>query len=113
MKLIAMKVSGVIIGLLMSQLAFAACEDNSCVGVKITRLFVHDSGVSIGTSGNESALNCNAGTKGYIKLSKDHGNYNSLYSLLLTSHTTQDLIWVRTSKDVDGNCTVSYLVSDK
>lgn len=98
--------------LLITGNAFAACSGQSCTGVKITRIVVEsDGGTVISTSGDESKLTCNAGSNGYIKVDPNAKNYNSTYSLLLTAHTTEHPIWVRTTDS--GACSLIYAVSDK
>jgi hypothetical protein len=91
---------------------FANCDAESCVGVKVTRMYVTANGdTKISTSGDESRLSCNAGRKGYIALDPNSKNYKATYSLLLTAHTTDHPIWVTTS--TSGPCNVIYVVSDK
>jgi hypothetical protein len=88
--------------------AFAACNGVSCSDVKITRLYVTANGNTvISTSGDESKLTCNAGSSGYISLDPNSSNYNSTYSLLLTAHTTEHPIWIRTTDS--GSCQLSML----
>ncbi|WP_435274578.1 hypothetical protein ACMAZF_14995 [Psychrobium sp. nBUS_13] len=101
-----------IIFFFFSNNAIAHCTGNSCTNVKITRIYVNpDNNTVISTSGDESKLNCDAGKNGYITLDPNGKNYNSTYSLLLTAHTTEHPIWVRTS--AAGSCKVVYVVSDK
>ncbi|MBQ4837221.1 hypothetical protein [Pseudoalteromonas luteoviolacea] len=92
--------------------AAAECAGVSCTNVKITRIVtIAKGGVSVSTSGDESKLSCNAGSSGYIKLRPEDSNYNAVYSLLLTAHTTGHPIWIRTSES--GECSLVYAVSDK
>lgn len=92
--------------------AHANCDGNGCVDVKITRIIVNlDGSTVIGTSGDESKLNCDAGSSGYISLDINARNYSSTYALLLSSHTTEHPIWVRTN--TSGSCQLVYAVSDK
>ena len=95
-----------------SAAAMADCIGASCIGVKITRMYVSaEGGTTISTSGDESKLTCDAGSKGYIQLDSSAKNYNATYALLLTAHTTGHPVWVRTTSS--GNCQVIYVVSDK
>ena len=89
----------------------ADCDGHSCTYVKITRMYVEAEGDTvIGTSGDESNLSCDAGSNGYITLDSGVKNYKEIYSLLLTAHTIEKLIWVRTTNS--GTCKISYVVSD-
>jgi hypothetical protein len=98
---------------LLPFLSFADCAAGSCIGVKVTRMFVTpNGGTVISTSGDESKLTCDAGQNGYIRLDTSGVNYNSAYSLLLTAHTTEHPIWIRTN-DSNTECYVRYVVSDK
>jgi hypothetical protein len=108
-----MKFSIVIfLSLIFTSNAFSACSAVSCTGVKITRIVVTvDGSTSIGTSGDESKLSCEAGSAGYIKLLPDAKNYSAVYSLILTAHTTEHPLWLRTTDS--GVCTLIYAVSDK
>lgn len=91
---------------------FAGCDGVSCTGVKITRLVITTDGDTvISTSGDESKLSCNAGKNGYLTLRPNASNYNSVYALLLTAHTTGHPLWVRTSES--GACHILYVASDK
>ncbi len=91
--------------------ALADCSGNNCIGT-ITRLFITSTGnVSVRTSGDESQLNCDAGTGSYLTLDKNHPGFNPIYSLLLTAHTTEQQIWIRTGGT--DSCFVSYVVWDK
>lgn len=96
---------------LFSPYSFSDCEGVHCTGVKVTRLIVTDSGISIGTSGEENKLNCDAGKYHYLKLDLSSRNYNSIYSLILSAHTTEHPIWIRVSDKTI--CNISYVVSDK
>lgn len=97
--------------LLLSGQSLADCSGVHCTNVKITRLVITESGISVGTSGDEKKLDCDAGTYDYLKLELGHKNYDSIYSLILTSHTTEHPIWLRVSDK--GSCKISYVVSDK
>ena len=91
--------------------ALAECSGNNCVG-KLTRLYVTSGGnVAIRTAGDESQLNCDAGSGSYIFLHKEHPGFDSIYSLLLTAHTTEQPIWIRTTGT--ESCSVGYVVWDK
>ncbi|MDM3871228.1 hypothetical protein QSV34_07650 [Porticoccus sp. W117] len=97
----------------LPSMSWAECSGGSCKAVKVTRMVVKANGdVNIGTSGDESNLTCEDGGHGYIKLEKDSNGFNQVYSLLLTSHTTEHPIWIRANDD-SGECRVVYVVSDK
>ncbi|UTW46446.1 hypothetical protein KFE80_06085 [bacterium SCSIO 12696] len=94
-------------------ISWAGCSGGSCTAVKITRIVVKVNGdVNIGTSGDESNLDCDDGGYGYIKLEKASEGFNQLYSLLLTAHTTEHPVWIRANSD-PSECRVVYVVSDK
>lgn len=106
-----MKLS-ILLSLLAVNVAYADCADWNCTNVQITRMYVTANGnTMVGTSGDESQLSCDAGGAGYIFLSPTASNYDSTYALLLTAHTTEHPVWIRTSKI--GACEVMYVVSDK
>ncbi|MEY8198704.1 MAG: hypothetical protein RPS47_05645 [Colwellia sp.] len=98
-----------------SSAAFSECGGGSCTDVKITRMFISADGNSvIGTSGDESKLSCDAGSKGYITLDKDTSeNYNAVYALLLAAHTTEHPMRIRTNESENDACKIIYVVSDK
>lgn len=101
-----------LLSLLAANVAYADCADWSCTNVQITRMYVTANGNTIvGTSGDESQLSCDAGGAGYIFLKPSASNYDSTYALLLTAHTTEHPVWIRTSKT--SACEVMYVVSDK
>jgi len=94
----------------MSLNSWASCSGSNCISVTIDRLIVRSGGgVSIGTSGEESNLDCDSGN-GYIELPADVDGFDQLYSLLLAAQTTKHPVWVRTNSA--GECKVSYVVSD-
>lgn len=100
------------LGLFISFSAYSDCSADSCVDVKVTRLVVRANGdVSVGTSGDETLLNCDSGTKGYINLSRGNDNFDAVYSLLLTAHTTEHPLWIRATGP--EQCELSYVVSDR
>ena len=101
-----------ILALIFSTAVFAECGGNSCVDVKITRLYVNaDGDTLISTSGDETRLTCTPNSNTYITLKKSSANYDATYSLLLAAHTLEHPVWVRaTSSD---HCRVVYVVSDK
>lgn len=91
---------------------FADCFGHLCNPVKITRLVLSGSGdISVGTSGDETKLSCDAGKGIYIVLRKEHANFQAIYSLFLTAQTTEHPISIRTTES--GVCEVNYVVSDK
>lgn len=92
--------------------ATADCSGYGCYNERITRLYVQAWGdVLIMTSGDESKLQCDAGSDNYIKLEAGVTNFESIYSLLLVAHTTGERLRIRTT--TEGECRVSYVVSDK
>ena len=92
---------------------FADCNGHSCTDVLITRLIVEaDGSTVISTSGDESRLDCDEGKNGYIRLNTGSENYHATYSLLLSSHTLEHPLWIRTNND-ESACQLVYVVSDK
>ncbi len=99
--------------LLFSANAVADCGGHSCTDVSISRLIVEaDGDAVISTSGNESKLDCDAGRNGYIRLSAESKNYQATYALLLSAHTLESPLWIRTNDGADS-CQLVYVVSDK
>lgn len=90
--------------------AKADCSGYQCQDVTITKLVVTTTGdVSISTSGDESALSCNAGSSGYIKLRKSVENFEEVYSLFLAFRIANKPLFIRTTEA--GVCDVVYVVS--
>jgi len=91
--------------------SFSDCSGYSCTNVTVTRIVVrpYNLNVQIRTSGDESKLSCDAASD-YINLGGDQPNYDSTYALLLTAHTTQHPITIRTT--AEGECVIQYVVSD-
>lgn len=94
--------------------ALSECAGFNCSNVLVTRIVVrpYNANVQIRTSGDESKLTCDAGSGNYLNIGSDQVNYDSTYSLLLTAHTTQSPISIRTNGD-GSSCVIQYIVSDK
>ena len=90
--------------------AYADCNGNACVNVKIKRLFVRsEAGISISTTGNETNLNCAGPGHTYIELRTSHPNYDEIYSLLLAAKLADYDVWIRTVTST-VNCRIQYVV---
>lgn len=99
---------------LLSSFAWAECNGFQCRDVTIDTLYVttHQTGKAIiGTSGDESQLSCDAGPNGYLTIDFDDANYEAIYAIMLSSHTTNYPVQVRTSES--GDCKVLYIISRK
>jgi hypothetical protein len=66
--------------------------------------------VSVRTSGIEADLACDAGSGNYLTLRKGHENYETIFALFLTAHTTGKVVTIRTSSS--GACEIAYALSD-
>jgi len=87
---------------------YAGCSANGCYGVTIDRLSVTDAGkVLVGTTGNESQLDCTPGAGVYMQLTNGSAGQNAIYSMLLTAQTTKKPVNLRIVNGSAG-CTISY-----
>ena len=87
---------------------YADCKPSMCQNVDITRLFVTSYGsMVVGTSGDESKLNCTAPGNANVTVSNTVGQ-KAIYSMLLTAKTTKTKVTLRIEEG-SSNCKVLYV----
>lgn len=98
----------------LSTISYADCIGNNCTNVTIDRIYLYPNGsnLRIGTSGDESKLDCIANGGSYISLDLSQTYAKEAYSLLLGAHHSQSTFWIQTTGE-NTDCGVVYLVSDK
>jgi len=104
MSVLALSVSTVV--------ANAGCSGTACSNVKITKLYMTAGGtLYVGTDGTESALDCTSPVGKYVSLAEGDIGKNAMYSLLLTSMTTDKKVSI---KVVSGSptCKVQYITAN-
>lgn len=88
--------------------AFAGtCSGVACRS-KIRLMYIDSSGLYVAVTDSTSALTCKTDS-GYIRLPKSHGNYDSVYTALLSAKLTGESVLLRTD-DGTGPCTINYVV---
>ena len=93
----------------MTIAANAGCVASGCYSVTIDELLVTNTGnIFIATDGIESALNCTSPGNVYMVLDGANAGQKMMYSLLLTSKTTNKPVTIRIEEGT-SNCRVSYV----
>jgi hypothetical protein len=89
--------------------AHADCAGNSCSNVYVDILYVNaSSSIYVGTSGDETLLNCEAHAGVYAILDSNHVNADKIYSTLLAAQLANKKVRVRISEGTEG-CRISYI----
>ncbi len=92
----------------------AICTGNTCQDVTVDRIFMYPDGssVRVGTSGDETGLDCTANGDKYITLDMTQDFAKEAYSTILAAHQARNKFWIRTTGD-GTDCSVVYIVSVK
>ncbi len=91
-----------------------ACIPDHCAEVYIDKLYVESSGtIYIGTSGDESKLNCHAESGVYVTIPAGTPGADFLYSTLLSAQTTGRAVSVIQVDDHKPGCVVQYVTLDR
>ncbi len=102
---------------LLSSLSHAECAATGCDQVTIDQLYVAASGtVYIGTSGDETKMQCKAESGVFATLSLSQPGANAIYSLLLTAQTTNKPVYIRTDEtnpSIAKACNVLYVTMNR
>lgn len=96
--------------------AFATCNEDNCRSVFVERLFLRESGsIYVDTSGIEANLNCEAIDSRYVELPVNHGNRDSIYSMLLSAQLAEREVWLnlKPGGSTGNRCIVRYAVIDR
>ena len=89
--------------------ASAACTTNGCFNVEVETVYITGTGtIHIGTSGDESKLDCTSPGNHYAVLGNTDPGKNSMYSALLTAKTTKKKVGIRIVNG-SGNCKIDYV----
>ncbi len=89
--------------------ANAACTANGCFAVTVETVYITGTGtIHIGTSGDESTLDCTSPGNHYAVLGNTDPGKNSMYSALLTAKTTKQKVDIRIVNG-SGNCKIAYI----
>ena len=92
---------------------YADCTAGACSNVTVDKLLVLGSGtILVGTSGDESKLNCTSPGDTYMTLLADDAGRGAMYSALLTAQATDTVVTLRAVEE-SSNCTVAYVISNK
>jgi len=100
---------------LFSNFVFAnVCIPDNCAHVYIDKLYVESTGtIYIGTSGDESKLNCHAVSSVYVTIPAGTPGADYLYSTLLAAQTTGKTISVIQVDDHKPGCVIQYVTLDR
>ena len=104
-----------VISILYASASYADCAGNSCTDVYVDKLYVTANSselIYIGTSGNESQLDCEAHAGVYAILDSSQGNAEKIYSTLLAAQLANKKVRIRITTNTVG-CKVSYITIDR
>lgn len=93
----------------------AGCGGNSCTNVYVDKLYVNANSselVYIGTSGDETQLDCEAHAGVYAILDSNQGNADKIYSTLLAAQLANKKVRIRVATNTVG-CKVAYITLDR
>lgn len=98
---------------LISLVAKADCDANSCWEVYVDRLYVTAAGVvHVGTSGDESKLGCTPQNGVYTSLYLADPAGKSMYATLLAAQATNRTVQLRIENNSVG-CRIVYMTLDR
>lgn len=88
------------------------CSGSFCTA-KVTKLYITTSGtLYIGTSGDETKLDCKPSAGVYITLKKDAQGFDAIYASLLAYQLSGDSVTLRIENGSE-NCILNYAVFEK
>lgn len=94
-------------------LAFGACSNHICSSVLVERLYINSNGkVYIGSSGDESQLDCQSVSGVYTSFDVSEPGGDSIYATLLAAQLSNKPVSIRIVNNSEG-CKVLYLLMDK
>jgi hypothetical protein len=89
--------------------ANAGCTTAGCANVQVTYLLATDYGkVLVGTSGVETALNCNPPALTFMTLKSDAVGQTSMYAALLTALTTKQSVQINIHEET-SDCEIAFI----
>jgi len=100
----------ILLSLISSSVFAGSCGRLQCTGKVETLYMPNTSYIYIGTSGDETSLECEAVSSKYVKLDRSHQGFEEAYTALLAAHHTNRSVKIRVSGGI-GKCQVQYIVS--
>jgi len=98
-------------GVLSTGAYAAGCNAGACSDVTVDFLLILKNGtITVGTSGTETGLTCNASGGKYLAIAANDPGKNAMYSALLTAQTTKKKISLRLN-DTATTCKIAYVMS--
>lgn len=89
--------------------AFADCIPDHCASVYVDTLYAESTGgVYVGTSGDESVLNCHAVANVYVTLPGDMAGADTVYSTLLSAQVSGKRVTIQVDDNSTG-CVIQYV----
>ncbi len=94
--------------------AFAGCFADRCENIIIEKVHILENGtVGLETSGSEVGLGCDLLQGKYIYLPKTSTNYDQLYSLVVTSHASENIVDLFIDEEHDDEMCELIVMSSK
>jgi len=94
--------------------AFGGCFADRCENVIVEKIHILDNGtVGVETSGTESGLGCDLLQNKYIYLPKTSSNYDQLYSLIVVSHASENIVDLFVDEEHDDEMCEIIVMSAK
>jgi|7_EtaG_2_1085326.scaffolds.fasta_scaffold01289_3 hypothetical protein len=100
---------------LFSGNSYSSCNGRACSNVYIDRIYVKTTApeILIGTTGDETGLNCNARAGVYVTLNGEgFYNHSQVLSVLLAAQAANKRVLVRIAEGSE-NCDILYVTLDK
>ncbi len=93
---------------------FAGCFADRCENVIVEKVHILEGGtVGIETSGSEAGLGCDLLQDKYIYLPKTSSNYDQLYSLIVASHASENIVDLFVDEEHDDEMCELIVMSAK
>ena len=113
MKAIYQKITLIIVLATLPLTIGAQCNPDFCGLVYIDKLYTHPNGiVYVGTSGDESVLNCAAVAGVHLTFDINDPGSSAIYSTLLTALTVNKQVVIQVADNSVG-CLVQYVTIDR
>jgi len=92
---------------------FAQCNSDYCGYVYVDKLYINPNGIIyIGTSGDETVLNCAALSGEYLTMDFSSPGGSAIYSTLLAAMTTNKQVVIQVADNSQG-CLVEYVTMER
>lgn len=86
-------------------ISLAGCSETDCQGVTIDTFYAQSNLLLIGTSDDETKLNCRSVSDRYLALPTERRNYAFISGFLLTAYESQHPICISV-REINGRCTI-------